>query len=181
MKNSNFTIRDICLMGLFAALGMVSKPIISPIANLLTDFIKIPGGSVTAGFSMMFIVFCTQCVGKKYCGLLMGVVQAAISIGSGVSATVGLLVFITYTMPGIAVDLVLCSGLFNFLPLKQRMCFAGAIAVFAGALFTNMLYFRLAFVPFLLFYIFGIISGAFGGYTAYIIYNRAPKKVWKGQ
>ncbi len=180
MKNNRFTIKDICLMGIFSRLGVVAKPLFSPVFNLLTDFIKIPGGSVTSGVSLMFIVFCTQCVGKRYTGLMMGFVQAVIAISGGISAQVGLLVFITYSLPGMAVDFALCWGLFDFLALKTRMMIAGGLGVLAGAAMTNSLYFHMSLVPFLLFYIFGILSGAFGGYIAYTIYNRVPQRVWKG-
>ena len=57
------------------------------------------------------------------------------------------------------------------------MAVAGAAGVLTGAGFTNMLYYRLSFIPFLLFYIFGIISGAIGGRVAYIIMERVPHSI----
>ena len=177
MKKQYFTIYEICLMAFLAVLGMFIKPLVSPVFNLLTDFIKIPGGSVTAGFSMLFIVFGAAFVGKKGTGALMGLVQAFISLTAGISATAGILVFITYTLPGVAIDIVLCSGLFSKIPLQQRMTTAGAAGVLAGAAFTNMLYFHLSVVPFILFYIFGILSGALGGYMAYKIMERIPQSM----
>ncbi len=168
-------------MGIFSRLGVVAKPIFAPGFNLITDFIKIPGGSVTAGVSMMFLVFCTRCIRKPFTGFMMGFAQAVIALSSGISAQVGFLVFITYTLPGIAVDLVLCWKIMDFLPLKTRMMIAGALSALAGAGMTNTLYFHMELVPFLLFYIFGILAGAVGGYIAYTIYNRVPENVWRGQ
>lgn len=176
MKNK-FTIKEICLMGIMAALGVAAKPVFSPFFNLITDFIRIPGGSCTAGISMLFLVFMSAYTHKFGTAFLMGAVQAVIALGSGVSAVVGMLVFITYTLPGLAIDFVMCSSLFKKMNTKIRMMLAGASGVLAGAGSTNILYFHLSFVPFLLFYIFGILSGALGGYIAYILQNKLPKNI----
>ncbi|MBQ3008002.1 MAG: ECF transporter S component [Oscillospiraceae bacterium] len=180
MRNkSYFTLRQICMMSFLAVMGMFIKPVISPVFNLLTDFVRIPGGSVTAGFSMLFLVFASGLTGKFGTATLMGVVQAVIALSTGVSSVVGLLVFVTYSLPGLAIDTVLCTGIFKKIPMKPRMALAGAAAVFTGAAFTNMLYYRLSFVPFLLFYIFGALSGALGGGFAFMLTEKIPRSVIK--
>lgn len=173
-----FTLRELCLMALLATLGMLAKPLFSPVFNLLTDFIRIPGGSVTAGVSMLFLVFGASWTGKKGTALLMGFLQAVLSLGLGIGSTAGLLVLITYSLPGVAIDLVLCTSLFARLSLKHRMMLAGALGVLTGAAFTNILYFHLSLVPFLLFYIFGILAGALGGYLAHLIRTRLPQNLF---
>ncbi len=126
MKNkSYFTLQQLCMMSFMAVMGMFIKPLISPVANLLTDFIRIPGGSVTAGFSMIFLVFAAAVTGKYGTATLMGFVQAVISLNLGISSMAGMLVFITYTLPGMAIDAVLCTGILKKLPLKIRMAVAG--------------------------------------------------------
>ena len=178
MKNkSYFTLKQLCMMSFLAVFGMFIKPIISPVFNLLTDFIRIPGGSVTAGFSMLFLVFATAVTQKFGTATLMGVVQAFIALNMGISSIVGLLVFITYSLPGLAIDTVLCTPLFTKLTQKDRMSLAGAIGVLTGAGFTNMLYYNLSVVPFLLFYLFGILSGGLGGWFAYKIMERIPQQL----
>ena len=178
MKNkSYFTLKQLCMMSFLAVLGMFIKPIISPVFNLLTDFIRIPGGSVTAGFSMLFLVFAAAVTQKFGTATLMGVVQAFIALNMGISSIVGLLVFITYSLPGLAIDTVLCTPLFTKLTQKDRMALAGAMGVLTGAGFTNMLYYNLSVVPFLLFYLFGILSGGLGGWFAYKIMERIPQQL----
>ena len=178
MKNkSYFTLKQLCMMSFLAVFGMFIKPIVSPVFNLLTDFIRIPGGSVTAGFSMLFLVFATAVTKKFGTATLMGVVQAFIALNMGVSSIVGLLVFITYSLPGLAIDLFLCTPLANKLPLKDKMMVAGAMGVLTGAAFTNMLYYNMSVVPFLLFYLFGIISGGLGGWFAFKIMERIPRQL----
>lgn len=133
MPRQRFTLRELCLMTFLAVFGMLFKPLVSPAFNLITDFVRVPGGSMTAGFSLLFLVFAAARIRKPGTALLMGLVQAAMSLSMGISATAGILVFITYTMPGAAIDLILCSGWFDRFPLKLRMSAAGAAGVLAGA------------------------------------------------
>ena len=178
MEQKNyFTLKQLCMMAFLAVFGMFIKPVVSPVFNLLTDFIRIPGGSVTAGFSMLFLVLGAAVTGKFGTATMMGVVQAFIALNTGISSIVGLLVFITYSLPGLAIDTVLSTKLFKALPLKTRMTVAGGAGVLTGAAFTNMLYYRLSFVPFLLFYIFGILSGSLGGRFAWRIMDRVPASI----
>lgn len=108
----------------------------------------------------------------------MGLVQAAMSLSMGISATAGILVFITYTMPGAAIDLILCSGWFDRFPLKLlHECRRCGQACWQGQPFTNMLYFRLPLTAFLLFYLLGILSGACGGVFAWHLSRRLPASV----
>lgn len=167
-------------MALLSALGMVIKPAISPLFNLLTDFIKIPGGSTTAGISMLFLVFGAALTEKKGTAFLMGLIQAVISLALGLSAAGGLLVFITFTLPGVAVDLILTTGLFRKLPMAPRMMLAGTLGVLAGSILSNALYFRLDPLPFFLFYTLGILSGSLGGLLAWMIRQRLPKQLLHG-
>ena len=178
MKNkSYFSLNQLCMMSFLAVFGMFIKPIVSPVFNLLTDFIRIPGGSVTAGFSMLFLVFASTVTKKFGTATFMGIIQAFIALNMGISSIVGLLVFITYTLPGLAIDTVLCTPVCGKLATKEKMATAGAVGVLTGAGFTNMLYYNMSVVPFLLFYMFGILSGALGGIMAYKIMGRIPKQL----
>ena len=172
-----FTLRELCLMAILAVAGVLFKPLVSPAFNFITDFIRIPGGSATAGISMLFLVFAAARIKKPGTATLMGIVQATMALGLGISSIVGVLVFITYTLPGVAIDIILCTGWFDFVAQKQRMMTAGAAGVLFGAAFTNMLYFRLSVTAFLLFYMVGIVSGAVGGMFAYVLAKRIPDKI----
>ncbi len=172
------TLKQLILCGNLAVLGMLAKPLFSPMFNLLTDFIHIPGGSVTAGISILFLVFGSLLVRKPGIAALMGFLQAVISLSAGISAAAGALVLITYTLPGVMIDLAVCAPL--PVPLKTKAVLAGTFGVLAGAASTNLLYFHLSLIPFLLFYIFGILSGALGGYLAWVILNRLPEQYKRG-
>ena len=175
--NANFTIREICIMSFMAVSGIFTKPLVSPVFNLMTDFVRIPGGSVSAGFSMLFLVFTAALIGKKGTATLMAFLQAVIAFTMGLSSAAGILVFITYTLPGVAVDCVMCCGLLSKTSLKNRMMLSGIAGVLTGAVMSNVMYFHLTFVAFMLFYSLGIISGGLGGYIAYIIMNKIPSGI----
>ena len=79
MPRQRFTLRELCLMTFLALFGMLFKPLVSPAFNLITDFVRVPGGSMTAGFSLLFLVFAAARIRKPGTALLMGLVQAAMS------------------------------------------------------------------------------------------------------
>ena len=167
-------LRDLIFISLCSVMGMIVKPLLSPMFNLLTDFIRIPGGSVTAGISMLFLVLASVMIGKPGVAFLGGLVQRLVALTTGISAQAGILVLITYSLPGAAIDLVM--GLPMSLDTRTRMMLAGAASVLAGAASMNVLYFHMSFLPFILFYIFGILSGGLGGYIAYLLYTRMPSE-----
>ena len=172
------TLKELILTANLAVLGLICKPLFSPFFNLVTDFIRIPGGSATAGVSILFLVFAAALIRKPATGLLTGFVQGVCSLATGISAAAGVLVLITYSIPGIAVDLVM--HLPGSISLKNRMMLAGSAGVLCGATATNMLYYQMAWIPFLLFYLIGILSGALGGYIAWQILQRLPESLKKG-
>ena len=90
MPRQRFTLRELCLMTFLAVFGMLFKPLVSPAFNLITDFVRVPGGSMTAGFSLLFLVFAAARIRKPGTALLMGLVQAAMSLSMGISATAGI-------------------------------------------------------------------------------------------
>ena len=168
---NKLSLRDLIFISLCSVLGMVAKPLLSPMFNLVTDFVRIPGGSMTAGVSMLFLVFASRMTGKPWTAFLGGLLQRFVALSTGISAQAGIMVLITYSLPGIAIDAIMR------LPkpeMKYRMVLAGAAGVLAGAVSTNLLYFHMSMIPFILFYIFGLASGALGGYIANLLYERIP-------
>ena len=49
-------LRHLTFLAICIALSLVSKRIVSPITNLLTDLIRIPGGGAATAFSLMFLL-----------------------------------------------------------------------------------------------------------------------------
>lgn len=167
-----FTTRELVLMSLLAASGIACKPLISPIFNLITDFIRIPGGSCTAGFSLMFLVLGKRWVPARGAATMMAAVQALLAILWGTGSVTGVYMLASYLAPGIVIDLVMGLGMSRRVSHQAAAQAACALGVVAGAAVNNLLFFRLSLVPALLFYLLGAVSGMFGGWLATLLYRR---------
>lgn len=174
MKN-RFTTNELIVMAFLSAMGIVCKPLISPIFNVITDFLYIPGGSCVAGFSMMFLILGKVLIQKKGVATMMAAVQGVIAFSLGVSGFLGIYIFVAYTIPGIAIDLTMHI---KPIPFKFKAKIAGAVGVVTGATLTNAAFFKLSIIPLLLFYSAGILSGFLGGHIAYLLSQRLKNIVF---
>ena len=59
MKHSKLAMLN--FMALCCVLGMFTKKLINPFANIITEALHIPGG-ISTGFSIMFLVIATEVV-----------------------------------------------------------------------------------------------------------------------
>lgn len=163
-----FTVFDLIIIAIVAALGIAMKPVIVPLVHIITGPLFIPGGAVAGGFYMMWIVVGAGLVGKRGAATLIAVVQAIIVIAIGVIGTHGIMSLVTYIAPGIAVELLLWVT-------RQRgdnifACFfAGMAANVVGTLLSNFVFFKLPLIPLLLTLAGGALSGGLGGLLAYVI------------
>lgn len=171
MKN-RIQLRQLVFLAICIALSLVTKRVISPLTNLLTDFIRIPGGGAATAFSLMFLVIGTCQLGWSWAGSAAGFVQSLIAMSLGMSAYQGLFAILTYTLPGVIMDL-----LRRFYPRRDTSFFllCCAAANTAGALLTDLLVFRLEGIAFALWMLIacamGLLAGAFGD----ILYRRIGK------
>ena len=161
-----FSVFQLIIMALMAAVGVAVKPLLVGIAHLITGPLFIPGGALAGGFYMMFVVLGAALVGKKGAATIICVVQALLVIVTGVYGSHGVASLITYTAPGILIDflwiLIGCYG------TTMLSCFfGGIIANSCGAFFVNFVFFRLPVVPLLLSLALAVFSGALGGIIAW--------------
>ncbi len=133
------TLRDLILIALFAAIGIAAKPVVSPVANLLTDPLRITGGSAAGGIYMAVLVLARLLVPKRGSAALTGLLEGFLALFSGVTSFQGLLAIAIYTLPGIAVEIVFAL----FSPSCFAACAACVAANMTGASLTNALFFRL--------------------------------------
>ncbi len=164
-----FKLYDLMVIALMAALGIASKPLIVPIAHMITGPLFIPGGALAGGFYMMWIVLAAGLVEKKGTATVTALVQALIVMVTGSFGSHGLASLFTYTLPGILVDVFI---ILLRRPLKTNVDFfvAGILANMAGTYLSNLVFFRLPLIPLLLSLFSGILSGGIGGLIAYRIY-----------
>lgn len=164
----NYKTVDYVLIALLAAIGIASKPIFSPIANVITDPFMIPGGSTAGGLYMIWLVVGTQLIKKPHTATLIGSVQGMLAIITGVTGFQGLLSLVVYTLPGVTIDLVL-KVIKKHVPLSIRLPLAGLCGNLTGTFLTNLLFFRLKPLPCALFFCMSILSGCIGGYLSLML------------
>ena len=163
---------QLCFLAISIALSLGTKRVISPITNLLTDFIRVPGGGAATAFSLMFLVIATSGMEWPWATAAAGFVQSLLALSMGMSAYQGAFAVLTYTLPGVVIDLFR-----KFYPRRDKAYFAlscGA-ANTAGALLTNLLVFRLKGISFLLWMLVACVIGLLGGLLGEFLYRRFLK------
>jgi energy-coupling factor transport system substrate-specific component len=171
---SKFSIFEIIIIALMATLGIATKPVITPLAHIITGPLYIPGGAVAGGLYMMWIVLGVGLIGKKGVATLISVVQAIMVVSLGIYGSHGIVSFITYIVPGLIVDfyvLLLRNKEFQ----KGDFFISGILANISGTFLVNIVFFRLPLVPLILTLAAASLSGGIGGLIAYGIFNKLRK------
>jgi ABC-type thiamin/hydroxymethylpyrimidine transport system permease subunit len=162
---ASFSIFHLVIIALMAGLGVATKPVIVPLAHIITGPLYIPGGVIAGGFYMMWLVLGAGLVKKRGTATLISIVQAIMMVSLGIYGTHGLVSLFTYMLPGLAVDLVF---LFFKNSAKAVPCFlAGIFANLSGTFIVNIVFFRLPFIPLVLCLSSASLSGGLGGIIAY--------------
>ena len=149
-----------------SALGIATKPIIVPLAHIITGPLFIPSGAVSGGFYMMWLVLGYGITGKRWTMTLVSFVQAIQVTATGI---VGL------TRGAESVHLYSAghSGRFGPSPIGHRVCclpcafLAGMLANMTGTIMVNFVYFRLPVIPLVLSVSAACLSGGLGGLLAF--------------
>ena len=168
LKNclSRFSIYDLLIIAVMAALGIVLKPFIATLARLVVGPLMIPGGAVAGGLYMLWLVLALALTGKYGASTLVGLVQALVIMFSGSIGSHGVMTLVSYTLPGVALDL----GLFL---LQHTVCcpgcafLAGLIANVTGTFIVNFIFFRLPGLFLCLILALAALSGGLGGLLAW--------------
>ncbi|MCL1827871.1 MAG: ECF transporter S component [Oscillospiraceae bacterium] len=161
-----FTVRDLILTAAAAALGIAVKTVVTPLIHIVSAPLLIPGGALAGGLYMMWLIMAAGLTGKRGAASLAGFVQAILVISAGGTASHGLLSLVSYTLPGLTVDLILFLA-------RQRAdalpgCFFACMAAnIAGTISVNMVFFRLPLIPLLLSLTAAALSGGAGGVLAW--------------
>ncbi len=161
----SFSTFELITIALVSALGIAVKPVVVPLAHMITAPLLLPGGAVAGGLYMLWVVLGAGLIKRKGTATIIGIVQALIVIVTGVFGTHGVLSIITYTVPGIAVDL--SNMLMSKRAYKTEGFFtAGIAANTAGTIAATLLFFRLPLIPLLLGLCTAALSGGMGGLLA---------------
>ena len=171
---NKFTLFNLITIALMAALGVAVKSVIVPLVHIITGPLYIPGGVVAGGIYMMFLMLAVSITGIRGAASLCGLCQGVMVLVFGVAGSHGVLSIFTYTVTGVAVDLLMT--LIRHKGCCVFCCFLGGMAAnVTGTLLVNMAFFSLPFVPLVLSLAAGALSGGFGGILAWLITSRLQK------
>lgn len=166
-----FRLRTLIFLALCCDLGLFSKRLIAPAANLITGFLHIPGG-IGTGLSLMFLVIAAVMVERFGCAAIMGAVQSVLALAFGMVGSMGALSFIGYIVPGVVIDLLLAATRRGPLSRRDRVVLANAAASPCAALTANIIVFHLSGVVLLLYLCVAATSGAIFGLGGAAIASR---------
>ena len=165
---SGFSVFELLIIAMVAALGIAVKPVVSPLVRLVTGPLMIPGGVLAGGVYMMFLVLARGLVRRRFAGTLTAAVQAIIVLITGVGSH-GPATLATYIMPGVAVDLVMLIFC-RRKPVSVPACFcAGIAANVTGAFLVSAALFDIPLAPLLLALAVAALSGGLGGLLAHAL------------
>ncbi len=169
-----FSIYHLVVISLMAAIGIAVKSVIVPLVHIVTSSLFIPGGALAGGIYMLFIVLSAGICGKVGAGTITGLTQGIMVIIAGISGSHGIISLLTYTMPGVAVDLVFMIALKKDKNILHFV-FACIAANITGSMLVSMVFFQLPLIPFLFSAALASFSGALGGIIAWQIYQKLKK------
>lgn len=161
-----FSMKDLLIVASMAAVGIAVKPVVVSLAHLVSAPLLIPGGALAGGLYMMWLVMAFGLTGKRGAATLCGLVQAILVLITGIVGSHGLMSLVSYTAPGLAVDL-------GLLLMGHRCCclpccfVAGILANLTGTALVNWIFFSLPLIPLLLSLAVAALSGAVGGLLAW--------------
>lgn len=164
-------LRMLIFMALCCDLGLVTKKIINPFANVITDSLHIPGG-ISTGFSIMFLVIAAEMIMRPGCGTLMGTVQGLLALAMGRVGSMGIFMPLGYILPGVAIDAVYLVGNQMGWGRTDRMVFANALAAFMASFTANTLVFHLSGPVLLLYLGVSATSGTLYGFLGSAVARR---------
>ena len=169
-----FSVKNLILISAMAALGLAMKAVVTPLIQLASAPLLIPGGSLAGGLYMMWLVMAAGTTGKRGASSLTGLVQAILVILTGIGGSHGALSLVSYTLPGLAIDLWLLVS-------RHRACclmcsFVSCIlANLCGTISVNLIFFRLPPIPLLLSLAAAAFSGGVGGVLSWRLLSALRK------
>jgi len=173
---AGFSILELILISVMAALGIAVKPVVGNLARLITGPLAIPGGVLAGGIYMMFLIMAYGLTRGRLAGTLAALVQALLVIITGAGSH-GVMSLLTYLLPGMAVDCVMffaCLG--GRSRIRAAACFnAGIAANLTGTFMVGMILFDIPLVPLLLSLCVAALSGGLGGLLACYILKQIHK------
>lgn len=172
MDKKKITTTQLAFLAICISLGLICKRLIAPLAGVITDIVRLPGGSITSAFSIMFLLLGVMFVEWKPAATVSGFIQSLIAIGLGLASNQGIFALVTFTVPGIIIDIL------RMIMRSRNSTFVistSALANTVCALVSNMAVFHftsgLLVLWLLIAACFGVVAGVIGS----VVYKRMCK------
>ncbi len=165
-----FSTQEIILIAIIAALGLALKPFISSFVHLISTPLLIPGGSLAGGFYMFWFGIVVVLVPHRGAALLFALVQGIVTLVMGQFGNHGVMNLVIYTLPGLAVEIVLLF-LKNRKSLLAQTIICSA-ANLTGAVIVALTIMRLPTIPLMISLNAALISGIGGGIISFMIVRK---------
>lgn len=158
---------------MLSAITIAFKVIAGVLVRLITGPMGIPGGALAGGFYMLWMPLGVALINKRGTALLIALVQAIVLLITGLPGSHGFMSFVTYSVPALAVELIMLikRNEYNILHFILSVIVANIIGTFG----SNLLFFRISWLPLVFTLVAAAMSGAFGGVVGYFTYTNIKK------
>lgn len=160
---------DAVFITLMAACGLAVKPIVGPFFKLIGTALFVPSGSMAGAIYMIWPMLALFVVRRFGTATMVGLIQGIVVMVTGIYGSHGVLTLLTYSVPGIAIDLVY----FLIRRSKKRwlMALPAAMGNLSGTLLVGIIIMHLPKIPLIIALAPSFVFGALGGYFSWLIYK----------
>jgi len=160
---------DAVFITLMAACGLALKPIVGPFFKLIGSALLIPSGSLAGAIYMIWPMLALLTVQQTGTATFVGLLQGIIVLVTGIFGSHGVLSLITYTIPGVMIDIVYL--LIHRINNKWLMSLPAAMGNVSGTFIVGIVFMHIPFILLIIGLIPAFIFGAIGGYLSLILYK----------
>ena len=160
---------DAVIVVLMAATGLAIKPVIGPLLKIIGSAFLISTGSIAGIVYMIFPMLALLIVRQTGTATLTGLIQGVIVMIVGIYGSHGILSLLTYSVPGIFIDL-------GFLLIRQYrkkwlLFIPTGLGNLSGSWLVGVLFLRLPQIPLIISLVLGFILGGISGYLSWYLYK----------
>lgn len=160
---------DAVIVVLIAATGLAVKPVIGPLLKIIGSAFLLSTGSIAGIIYMLFPMLALLIVRQTGAATLTGLIQGVIVMIVGVYGSHGILSLLTYSVPGIFIDVGFL--LIRKYPKKWLLFIPTGLGNLSGNLLVGVLFLRLPKIPLVINLVMGFFLGGISGYIAWFLYK----------
>jgi len=172
LKFERFTLHDLIVIACLSAIGLAIKPIISPMISLVSGPLRMPGGSLSGGFYMMWLALARVIINKPGSAFLFGLTQGLTVMLIGFFGSHGVFSLVSYSLPGLVVEIF---ALFFRGQSLFVLCLYSIVANVTRTVVVAVVVMQLPLIMLLISMTSSVLSGLMGGYFAEMVLKRLKR------